>query len=225
MTRPILLTVTCLAVSQVVLPPQVNKVSVEDEVVKEIKQLEGERSRNLVNGDADKQDQLLAPEFVEVSAAGQVRTKAENIQGMKSGQTHWEAFDLSDLDVHVYGETAVVTGRLRRKGTSAGRDISGQSRYTRYYVRRQGHWQAIFQHGIPIGDADNASAPGQTRTTDDEAAIRKIVADSADAWNRRDAKALAAHTSEDHDHINVNGAWRNGRVETERALSAALATA
>ena len=154
MTRPILLTVTCLAVCAVVLPSQVNKVSVEDEVVKEIKQLEAERSRNLVNGDADKQDQLLAPEFVEVSATGQVRTKAENIQGMKSGQTHWEAFDLSDLDVHVYGETAVVTGRLRRKGTFAGRDISGQSRYTRYYVRRQGHWQAIFQHGIPIRDAE-----------------------------------------------------------------------
>ena len=153
-------------------------------VVKEIKQLEGERSRNLVNGDVDKQDLLLAPEFVEVSAAGQVRTKAENIQGMKSGQTHWEAFDLSDLDVHVYGETAVVTGRLSRKGTSAGRDLSGQSRYTRYYVRRQGRWQAIFQHGIPIGDADNASAPGQTRTT------------TAESDSGPDAQAVLARTEE-----------------------------
>src|SRR6266849_3118469 len=161
-------------------------------VVKEIKQLEGERSRNLVNGDADKQDQLLAPEFVEVSAAGQVRTKAENIQGMKSGQTHWEAFDLSDLDVHVYGETAVVTGRLRRKGTSAGRDISGQSRYTRYYVRRQGHWQAIFQHGIPIGDADNASAASQA-----EQQIAQVNRDFDEAERKRDVAAIERMLAED----------------------------
>src|SRR5712692_295747 len=171
-------------------------------VVKEIKQLEGERSRNLVNGDVDKQDLLLAPEFVEVSAAGQVRTKAENIQGMKSGQTHWEAFDLSDLDVHVYGETAVVTGRLSRKGTSAGRDLSGQSRYTRYYVRRQGRWQAIFQHGIPIGDADNASAPGQTRTT------------TAESDSGPDAQAVLARTEE------LNQAFLHGDIATlERIIT------
>ena len=60
-------------------------------------------------------------------------------------------------------------------------------------------------------------------TAADESAIRKIVADSTDAWNSRDAKALAAHFSKDHDHINVNGAWRPGRTESEKALTDALA--
>src|SRR6266852_5927729 len=176
-------------------------------VVKEIKQLEGERSRNLVNGDADKQDQLLAPEFVEVSAAGQVRTKAENIQGMKSGQTHWEAFDLSDLDVHVYGETAVVTGRLRRKGTSAGRDLSGQSRYTRYYVRRQGRWQAIFQHGIPIGDADNARVPGQTQS-ESEAMLLQLHKEAAKALLEGNIEAISKLWADDFVGIGPTGATR-----------------
>src|SRR5260370_41383944 len=103
---------------------------------------------------------------------------------MKSGKPIWEAFAFSDSDVRVNGETAVVTGRLRRKGTSAGRDLSGQSRYTRYYVRRQGHWQAIFQHSIPIRDADNASAPGRTRTT------------TADSDSGPDTQAVLGRTEE-----------------------------
>ena len=94
----------------------------------EIKNLEGERGKAQVRGDIAKLDEVLAPEFIEINAAGQIRTKRENIEGHKSGQVHWEKFDLDELSVRVYGETAVVSGRLTRKGTFAGRDLSGQSR-------------------------------------------------------------------------------------------------
>ena len=86
---------------------------------------------------------------MQINAVEQIRTKRDNIDAHKSGQTHWEQFDLDDLSVRAFGETAVVTGHLTRKGTYAGRDLSVESRYTRYYVRRQGHWQAIFQHSHP----------------------------------------------------------------------------
>ena len=115
----------------------------------EVKKLEGERSKAQVQGNIGELDEVLAPEFMELNTAGQIRTKRENIEGHKSGEVHWEKFDLDELSVRVYGETAVVSGRLTRKGTFAGRDLSGQSRYTRYYVRRQGRWQAIFQHSVP----------------------------------------------------------------------------
>ena len=100
-------------------------------------------------------------------------------------------------------------------------------RYTRVWVRRNAKWQVVSWQGTPILQQNSAAPSALSRsqgTPEDEAAIRKIVADSADAWNRRDAKALAAHLSDDHDHINVNGEWRSGRAETERALSTALAT-
>jgi ketosteroid isomerase-like protein len=124
----------------------------------EIRKCEAERSKAQVQGDAAKLDQLLAPEFIEVGSAGQIRTKKENIEGHKSGQVHWEQFDLDDLNVRVYGETALVTGRLTRKGSVGGQDLNGQSRYTRYYVRRKGRWQAIFQHSVPIAMANEAGS-------------------------------------------------------------------
>ncbi len=118
-------------------------------VVQQITRLEQERSQAQVRGDLSKLNQLLAPEFVEINAAGDLRTKTENVQAHKEGQVHWKAFDLNNLKVEVYGNTAIVTGHLSRKGTFAGRDVSGRSRYTRYYLKRNGEWQAVFQHGIP----------------------------------------------------------------------------
>ena len=115
----------------------------------EITRLEQDRSKAQVEGDVSKLNQLLAPEFMEMNVAGQIRTKAENIEAHTSGQLHWQAFELTDMKVQVYGNTAIVTGRLKRKGTLSGRDLSGRARYTRYYLKRQGHWQAIFQYSIP----------------------------------------------------------------------------
>src|SRR5256885_8563135 len=48
--------------------------------------------------------------------SGQVRSKRENIDAHKSGEVHWDRFDLDDVSVRVYGETAVVSGHLTRKG-------------------------------------------------------------------------------------------------------------
>ena len=143
------MTVTRIAAALVLMVAMPSHPQTSSQQEEEIKTLEAERSKAQVQGDTGKLDELLAPEFMEVNVAGQIRTKRENIDGHKSGQAHWERFDLDELSVRVYGETAVVSGHLTRKGMFAGRDLSGQSRYTRYYVRRQGHWQAIFQHSIP----------------------------------------------------------------------------
>src|SRR5437660_1737512 len=66
-------------------------------IAEKITQLEQERSKAQVQGDVSKLNELLAPEFMEINAAGQVRTKAENIEGHRWGETHWQAFDLNDL--------------------------------------------------------------------------------------------------------------------------------
>jgi len=104
-------------------------------------------------------------------------------------------------------------------------------------------WNEAFQNTLvqsreeAIAQAARASSPmaqtepevitpanSKTDFSGDVAAIRKRVADGVDAWNRRDAKALAAHISEDHDQIGVAGGWGSGRAQFEKALTAALAT-
>ena len=51
---------------------------------------------------------------------------------------------------------------------------------------------------------------------EDEAAIRQVVADYADAWNRHDPAAKVTHFSDDLDHVSVRGRWQQGRAELEQ---------
>ena len=54
--------------------------------------------------------------------------------------------------------------------------------------------------------------------SDDAEAIRRIEQMWDAAWNRHDAKALAALLSEDVDFVNVTGAWFKGRSEFEERM-------
>ena len=52
----------------------------------------------------------------------------------------------------------------------------------------------------------------------DEAAVRKVISDITECFNRRDARAIAAHYAEDADHIGVNGNWVSGKAQLEKSL-------
>ena len=72
------------------------------------------------------------------------------------------------------------------------------------------------------------ATPGRRDTAQDRAldtkAIERIVAENEDAWNRRDAKALVAHVTEDTDHIGVGGDWTTGKAALEKRLSQVFET-
>jgi hypothetical protein len=61
---------------------------------------------------------------------------------------------------------------------------------------------ALLQWTMPHGAAAQSS---------DEAAIRQVQVQQAEAWNRHDAPAYAALFSEDGDVVNVVGWWWKGR--------------
>jgi uncharacterized protein (TIGR02246 family) len=73
---------------------------------------------------------------------------------------------------------------------------------------------------------DAPTAPDDTNHASDEAAIRKMVADVQDAWNRRDPQggAAAAHLTKDYDHINVGGNWGSGKDQAEKNVNDFFAT-
>jgi uncharacterized protein (TIGR02246 family) len=51
---------------------------------------------------------------------------------------------------------------------------------------------------------------------EDQAAIRQVVANFADAWNRHDPTAKVKDFAEDIDHISVRGRWQQSRAELEQ---------
>lgn len=115
----------------------------DDETIREIVDMERQAREASIRRDAEFPQRSLADDYVAISPLGQVTTKQDAISARKSGQLRYETINVSDMVVRVYGDTAVVTARADVKGHQLGEDFSGPYRYTRVWVRRTGHWQAV----------------------------------------------------------------------------------
>jgi len=109
----------------------------------QILELEKERNRAITSGDAAALERMTSDDYTFITLRGELRTKAEIVQGFKTGAFHYDSRQISDLNVRVYGTTAVVTGRSIQKGSENGKDYSGDYRFTRVYVKQDGRWQTV----------------------------------------------------------------------------------
>jgi len=112
-------------------------------VEQQLKQVEREWNDAVVRRDAAALERILSDDFMLITAAGTVSTKAQLIDTIKSPDLVIEPFDTQDVSVRVYGDTAVVTGRFTQKGSYKGKAFSNQFRYTDVYVKRALGWQAV----------------------------------------------------------------------------------
>ena len=114
-----------------------------DSVEQAVMQMEEDLRVAISKGDAKAYGRIVGDDYVFTNQDALVRTKAQMVSAYESGSIKYESVKLDDLKVHAYGDTAVVTGRSTQKGQDNGKDIRGQFRYTRVYVKRQGRWQLV----------------------------------------------------------------------------------
>ena len=127
------------------------KQTAGDQTVQDrLKQLEKQRSEALIKGDAGFLDRTTADDYSMITSSGQLRNKGRMMGDLKSGEVKFQSADVDDLEVRIYGDTAVVTGRHTQKAQSAGKDISGQYRFTRVYVKQKGQWKAVAYQATSI---------------------------------------------------------------------------
>ena len=109
----------------------------------ELRRLEAELAQAALKADTSFLDRVMADDYTAVNASGLVRDKAQALADFKSGDLKLTALNLDVEGVRTYGDAVLVTGLATMKGTYRGQDISGQNRYIRVYVRRDGRWQAV----------------------------------------------------------------------------------
>lgn len=109
----------------------------------EIKKLEQDWAQAVPNSGAAAIDHYAAEDILMISPGGRVMNKAQYKMNLSSGDLKFESMELSDITVHVYGDTAVVVGTHTLRGTYNGQDISGRYRVTDTWVKRNGKWQVV----------------------------------------------------------------------------------
>jgi len=91
-------------------------------------------------------NRILADDFIATSSRGETRDKAREIDDIRPSSDYtMEGFDLDDINVRVFGETTVATGRSTLRAAFRGRSNTSVFRYTRVYVKRGGEWQVVAQ--------------------------------------------------------------------------------
>jgi len=96
-----------------------------------------------LKGDAGALDRTTTDDYTITRDNGVVRSKAETLQGIKDGTTKFDSFEVSDVTVRIYGQTAVVRFHEDIKGSRVGKDMSGQFREVRVFVKSAGKWRAV----------------------------------------------------------------------------------
>ncbi len=85
------------------------------------------------------------------SRTGALHSKEEEIASMKNDKTVLDSLELSDMDVRVEGNSAIVTGINRVRGKDAqGQPFDRRVRFTDTYIKRDGRWQVWATQGTSI---------------------------------------------------------------------------
>ncbi len=131
------------AAQHVAVHPRSSIETAEQATIREVIDMERQAREASLHRDPDFSQRTLAEDYVAITPLGQVPTQQDTISARRSGQLRYDSMNVSDMVVRVYGDTAVVTGRMDVKGHQLGEDFSGPYRYTRVWVRKTGHWQAV----------------------------------------------------------------------------------
>ena len=57
-----------------------------------------------------------------------------------------DVLDVTDIEVHVRGDTAVATGLIHEKGTIDGRGYEFKGRWLTTFSRQNGKWVCVAMH-------------------------------------------------------------------------------
>lgn len=113
-------------------------------------------------------ERIEADDFMITFADGAMRTKADEIASIKQPAPAGPPpiFMTEDTKVRLYGDTAVLTGKVIMKGTYAegsrkGEGYNLQYRYTDVYVKRSGRWQVVASHLTALAPPASAQASSQ----------------------------------------------------------------
>jgi ketosteroid isomerase-like protein len=93
---------------------------------------------------------ILADKFVYTDGEGKLDTKAAMLADAKT--VKWDSVDYENVQIVVYGDTAIVTGQFVGKGTdSSGKPVDDRSRYTDTWVKMpSGKWQCVASQDTPV---------------------------------------------------------------------------
>ena len=103
-----------------------------------------------LKGDATTLAQLWEDSLVVTVPGMAPMNKNDSLAVWRSGQFKFDKYQTSEIDIRVYGDAAVVTGKVLRTRTFNGRTVDDNWRFTKMYIKQRGQWKVVAYHASPV---------------------------------------------------------------------------
>jgi ketosteroid isomerase-like protein len=114
-----------------------------DDVSKELQAAEKKWAAQAMKQDITFMQSLITDDYTMTNPVGQVVPGKVLLDKIKDSSFKVDNLDYTDMKVRVYGDTAVVTGRLTCKGSWEGNDVGGDYAFTDTFSKIDGHWREV----------------------------------------------------------------------------------
>lgn len=95
-------------------------------------------------------EKLLDEKYVHIHSTALIESRAQFIDALKSGSRKYDVIKLEDVNVRVFGGTAVVTGKFNLKVFARGKTIEGINRFGLVLAQTPDGWRVVSYQATPI---------------------------------------------------------------------------
>ncbi len=111
---------------------------------KVIEKLEHDFAKAMIKPDLEWFEKMLADDFKTVLPTGVVKDKKAFIESWRVNAWDYKEIDVFELDIRIYGDTAISIGRAHNKGVkSNGQDLNHDEFWTDVFLRSDGKWKLV----------------------------------------------------------------------------------
>jgi ketosteroid isomerase-like protein len=119
----------------------------------QITELEKQSASALVSSDFQALGSIMAEEWVLVGPAGEVLSRQQIFGQLRSGDLKFSSYELGQMDIRIFGDTAVVIGHGNPRGVWHGEKFEEKEVFSDTFVRVGGKWRCVLSHSSEMLEA------------------------------------------------------------------------
>jgi hypothetical protein len=116
-----------------------------------IRDVQNEFDKAELHADTKKLDQLLTDDFLSIGPRGFVLNKEQWINRHK--QFRYEQLDTSEMNIRLYGDTAIVTDTQKNKATFNNEPVSLSVRVSQVWIHENSQWKLASIQFSPMAES------------------------------------------------------------------------
>ena len=133
-------------VMSMTLAPRANPGGPQADDATKIVALENLWNQMQLNHDAPAMEKMIDDDFVLTDYDGGLSNKAQFLDSIKDMSIKLTQEMSEGMKLHQHGNTVVVTGATREKGTQNGKPFAHSGRFTDTWIKKDGRWLCVASH-------------------------------------------------------------------------------